>query len=155
MAIANLVHPGLPERHGVFAEKIALFAAGCFVLTDGRRIVGYALSHPWRLQRIPPLDTFLEGLPADADCLYVHDIALLGPARGHGRGPAVMRRLERLAARRGYPWLAMVSVYDTRPLWRRLGFEVRREPGIARQLRSYGAAARYMVKRLAEVGSAA
>jgi GNAT superfamily N-acetyltransferase len=149
------VHPGLPERHGVLAEKIALFPAGCFVLTDARRIVGYALSHPWRLHRVPPLDTFLDGLPADADCLYVHDIALLAPARGRGRGPAVMRRLERLAARQGYAWLAIVSVYDTHPLWQRLGFGVRREPGIARQLSSYGATARYMVKRLADVGSAA
>ena len=146
--IANAVHAGLPERPEVFAEKLARFPAGCFVLKKGRRVVGYAISHPGRRGDIPALDTPLGAPPGDADCLHVHDIALLPEARGSGHPAAVLAELERLARGRGFRTMAMVSVYDTHPLWQRLGFQVVRDPPIARQLGSYGPTARYMVKSL-------
>jgi len=147
-AIARLAHPQLPERPEVFAEKVALFPAGCLVLADHGAVSGYALSHPWRLGDIPPLDALLGPVPAAADCLFVHDIALAPEVRGRGFGPAAMRRLEALARAQGLPAMAIVSVYGSHPLWQRLGFEIGGGVEIALQLRTYGAGARYMVKRL-------
>jgi len=126
-----------------------LFAAGCLVLTGGAgAVAGYALSHPWRLWQIPALDQFLAELPANADCLFVHDIALAPEARGHARGLAVLRRLETLARAHRFQAMAMVSVYGTRPLWQRLGFQATTGHEVARQLGDYGPGAEYMVKRL-------
>jgi hypothetical protein len=75
--IAARIHPDLPERPEVFAEKMRLYPDGCRVLATDDGIVGYGLAHPWMQHRIPPLDGFLEQLPGDADCLYLHDIAVL------------------------------------------------------------------------------
>jgi len=75
--IASHIHPTLPERPDVFAEKVRLFSEGCFKLLFEGRMAGYAISHPWKLYSVPPLDTFLQILPNDADCIYVHDVAVL------------------------------------------------------------------------------
>ena len=59
-AIAARIHPDLPERPDVFAEKMLLYPDGCRVLVADDAIAGYGLAHPWRQHRIPPLDGFLE-----------------------------------------------------------------------------------------------
>src|SRR6478735_3843802 len=82
MTIATVVHPDLPERSDVIAEKIRLGSDGCRVLSVDGRIAGYGLSHLWMLQQIPPLDDFLHALPAAPDCLYIHDVAVLPACRG-------------------------------------------------------------------------
>ena len=61
-AIGNGVHLSLPERLEVFAEKLGLSPPGCRVLIHSGEIVGYGMSHPWHLNKIPPLDTFLKAL---------------------------------------------------------------------------------------------
>ena len=77
VGIAKEIHAGLPESAEVFAEKLALFADGCFVLARSSEVLGYCLSHPWRLHDAPVLDKLLGGLPDRADCLLVHDVAIL------------------------------------------------------------------------------
>ena len=92
--IAARIHPDLPESPEVFAEKMRLYPDGCRVLVADDGIVGYGLAHPWMQHRIPPLDGFLEQLPGDADCLYLHDVAVLPDFRG-----GVARR-----SRRSWRW---------------------------------------------------
>ncbi len=48
----------------VFAEKLSLFPSGCHVLVRHEKVIGYGLSHPWILNSIPPLDSFLKGILA-------------------------------------------------------------------------------------------
>ena len=44
----------------VFAERLRLWPAGCFVCADGGGgIIGYAVSHPWRRDDAPALDALL------------------------------------------------------------------------------------------------
>src|SRR5207244_4287137 len=83
-AIGNGIHLSLPERPEVFAEKLNLFPSGCRVLIYSGEIVGYGISHPWHLNKIPPLDTFLNTLPSQPDCIFIHDVVVLPSARGHG-----------------------------------------------------------------------
>ncbi|TYL82876.1 GNAT family N-acetyltransferase [Bradyrhizobium cytisi] len=147
-AIAARIHPDLPERPEVFAEKMRLYPDGCCVLAAGNQIAGYGLAHPWIQQQIPPLDGFLDRLPDAADCLYVHDVAVPPDFRG-GVARAYLAEIEELARSSGITTLALVSVYGTQPLWERLGFQgVAPDAALRDKLSSYGASATYMLRGL-------
>lgn len=144
--IADQIHTGLPERPEVFAEKIRLCPEGSLVLLAGDKIVGYGISHPWQLHQIPPLDAFLERLPRDADCLYVHDVVVLPEFRGKLATASYIDEISRLAKATHIRALALVSVYDTHPLWGRFGFRVvTPDAELSAKLRSYGDTAKYMI----------
>jgi GNAT superfamily N-acetyltransferase len=147
-AIAARIHPALFERSEVFAEKMRLCPDGSRVLAADVAIVGYGLAHPWKQHRIPPLDGLLERLPDDADCLYVHDVAVLPDARG-GTARAYVAAIEKLARLSGIAALALVSVYATRPLWERFGFRpVTTDAELSAKLASYDKGATYMLRDL-------
>jgi len=147
-SVAELVHPNLPERPEVFEEKFRLFPAGCFALEANRALVGYAISHPWRLHDIPPLDAFLGTPPASPDCLYLHDVAVLPAARGHGAAAGLLERLREVARGQGVHAIALTSVSDTERFWNRLGFEAVSKGRLEEKLDCYGAGACYMVGRV-------
>ncbi|WP_456640526.1 GNAT family N-acetyltransferase [Bradyrhizobium sp. USDA 10063] len=147
-AIAARIHPDLFERPEVFAEKMRLCPNGCRVLAADEAIVGYGLAYPWKQHRIPPLDGLLERLPDDADCLYVHDVAVLPDTRGGVAHPYVAT-IEKLARSSGIAALALVSVYATRPLWERFGFRpVTTNAELCAKLACYGEGATYMLRDL-------
>ena len=146
VAIAAEVHPDLPERSTVLDEKRLLFSQGCFCFDSDGAVLGYALSHPWTLYDIPPLDRFLEAIPPDANCLYLHDVALLDAARGKGAARALIRKLDDVAGQAGLPAIALTSVNETRRLWEALGFAPVSDKRL--NIDSYGGSAVYMIKRL-------
>lgn len=122
-AVGDAAHPGLPERPEVTAEKFRLSPGGCWVLDDGRGgVASYGVSHPWTLFSVPPLDAFLGDLPADADCLYVHDIAVSHVARGAGEAATLLGFVARHASTLGLRYAAGVAVNGFGALWSRLGF---------------------------------
>ncbi|MCM2267640.1 MAG: GNAT family N-acetyltransferase [Elusimicrobiales bacterium] len=146
LAIAARLHPELPERLEVLAEKRRLFPDGCRKLMAGLDMAGYGLAHPWRLNAAPRVDAFLELLPSAPDCLYLHDVAVLSEGRGRGAAGAYVVYLEGLARKLGLGHLALVSVYGTVPLWEKLGFKS--VSAGAPPLPSYGPSAAYMAKKL-------
>jgi GNAT superfamily N-acetyltransferase len=152
VAIAAQVHPDLPERSAVLDEKRALFPQGCFCLDHYGRMVGYALSHPWRIHDAPPLDSFLGALPIDADCLYLHDIALSAAARGKGAARALIRQLDDVALQIGLPALTLTSVKDTQQIWEALGFVAVSDKRI--ETDSYGGSAIYMLRHPLQITEA-
>lgn len=146
VAIAARLHPDLPERPEVLAEKVQLYPAGCRVLVAGDTIGGYGLAYPWKQHQIPPLDGLLERLPENADCLYVHDVAVLPDRRG-GVTREYIAAVAELARASGVTMLALVSVYATRPLWEHLGFRpVTADAALRAMLASYGEGATYMLR---------
>ena len=146
--IADKIHVDLPERPEVIAEKIELFPEGCFVLAHKDSVVGYGLSHPWFLNEVPPLDRLLHRLPSSPECLLIHDVAILEQARGRGAASVLMERLVKLARSHGLMKLALVSVYNTRAIWSRLGFKIVADTAVMKKLGSYGTVPRYMVRKL-------
>ena len=146
--IASDVHPDLPERRDVFAEKLSLFPMGCFVLASREGVVGYGIAHCWVLGSIPLLDAFIEKLPSRADCLYIHDVALLPDARGHGYGEFYVHLMVECARKIGVDFMALVSVYNSQPFWAKRGFEAASAPRLNSKLRDYGPTAKYMTRKL-------
>ena len=144
-AIAREVHPFLPERPEVLAEKHRLFPQGAFVLQRGGVVVGYAIAHPWSLDEIPALDAFLVDLSPAADCLFLHDVALLPRARGNRSAATLIELLKVVALTGGLRQIALASVYGTKTLWGRLGFQERTLPAGNHKLSSYGDGACYMM----------
>jgi len=130
--LSAALHPGLPERPAGFAVK-------------GGRLLGYGITHPWRLDDIPALDSFLKHLPSTPDCLYVHDVAIDPAARGHGAAGHLIADLRALAEARSLRKLACVSVYGTDVMWSRYGFRTRKVDTLADKLAGYGESAKYMV----------
>lgn len=149
MAIQAVAHADFPEEETVLAERLRLCPQGCFVLVRGEEVDGYLLSHPWTRRRPPPLNRPLEVIPEDADCWYLHDLALLPKTRGSGAGAAIVAQLVPLAQREGFGVVALVSVGGSRPFWRKQHFAAVSDPVLKEKLASYGDGAAYMERLLA------
>jgi len=143
--IAGLIHPSFHERPEVFVERLVLFPAGSLIAEAADGPVGYAVAHPWALGRPPALDSLLGAIPPDADCLYLHDVAILPAARGQKLTERLVERLHQLAAGLGLRRLALTSVNATAVMWARYGFStVAPDAVLAAKLATYGDDAVYM-----------
>lgn len=143
--IAGLIHPSFHERPEIFVERLALFSAGSLVAQGAGEPVGYAVAHPWLLGRPPALDSLLGAIPPDADCLYLHDVAILPEARGQRLTGRLVACLRQLAAEQGLRRLALTSVNATASMWSRYGFAaVEPDAALAAKLATYGDDATYM-----------
>jgi len=143
VAVADVVHVNYPEDPAVFANRLALFAAGCLIAEEDGKVLGYAIAHPGMIGDPPPLDTVLAALPEQADCLYIHDVALLPAARGRHLGVALARRMEEVARAHGFDRIALTAVNNSDGFWGSLGYVARP----CDKLASYGDAT-YRVKVL-------
>lgn len=145
-AIAAVVHPNFPEDLEVLAERQHLYPAGARLLELIGEPSGYIFSHPWRFKQLPALNSFLHGIPADADTYYLHDLALLPRARGTGAAAAAVGDMLRHARARGLPSASLVAVNGSLPFWHKHGFRPVDAPELASKLAGYEHAARLMVR---------
>ena len=147
-ALAEVIHPDFPESDAVFANRLALHAAGCAVLDGGDDgLFGYVLSHPWRDRSPPPLDAVLAPM-AVPSTYYIHDLALRRHTRGSGAGSAIVRTLAAHARALGLPNMTLVAVNNSVHFWQRQGFTVTHDPALDSELASYGEHARFMTRDL-------
>jgi len=146
IAIAGEVHPHFPEGRDVFANKLCLHPGGALVLESRSGPVGYCFAHPWDRTPPPPLDTVLGTIPANADALYLHDLALLPEAQGAGAGIAALGILLAEAALLQLDRCCLIAVNGSIPYWSRHGFVVTDSVALQAKLASYGHAARFMVR---------
>ncbi|MFJ6025200.1 GNAT family N-acetyltransferase [Brevundimonas sp. NPDC092305] len=146
--VAALGFPDHFEDRACFENRLTLNPSGCSVLAGKAGVVGYLIAYPWRDGEIPPLNTWIEALPSDADRLYLHDLALDPAIRGGGHAATAIERLVGQARKDGWPAISLVAVNDAAPFWARHRFEVVESPALAARLASYGPDARYMVRPL-------
>jgi ribosomal protein S18 acetylase RimI-like enzyme len=146
MAVAERVHPDLPEDLAVFAERLALYPQGCQVLADESGIGGYVVSHPWDEGDPPALNRWLGELPAPASLYYLHDLAILPERRCGGYGTAALSRLLGHAAARGFGSVRLVAVGGSASYWTRHGFAALATVLSPVKIASYGAGARMMAR---------
>ena len=149
VAVARLSFPDHFEARECFAERQALAAEGCFVLSDEAGSVrGYLMAYPWRRNSAPPLDSLIGAIPEEADVVYLHDLALHPETRGGGYTRLIVERLAEQAKAAGWREIALVAVNEATAFWERNGFGVQNPPGMVEKLASYGADARYMIRAL-------
>ena len=147
--VARLSFPDHFEDRACFQNRLALYPRGCFVLAESEGAArGYLIAYPWKAESAPPLNTVIEGLPGEPVVIYLHDLALHPEARGGGHTRPIVERLAAQATADGWPDIALVAVNDAAAFWNRLGFQAVDSPAMAAKLASYGADARYMVRRL-------
>lgn len=147
-AIADVVHLEFPEDEAVFAERLRLYPAGCFVLKSNSDIVGYIISHPWIFGDPPELNFLLKNLPVRSTTYYLHDIALLPKARGKGITTAIIERLSEHARSHGFTNLSLVAVNNSSNYWGHHRFAVVHDLKLQAKLDSYESTARYMSRQL-------
>jgi GNAT superfamily N-acetyltransferase len=139
--------PSMQEPADVVLARLRAAPATTLVAEDGGGACAYVFAYPSKRGRITPLHAgFVPA--ADADTLYVHDLAVHPRAHGLGLGRLLARALFDAAGVRGLRHGALVAVLDARPFWERLGF-VAAPPGQGGQaLASYPGGAVYMTRRL-------
>src|SRR5690606_38050178 len=129
VAVAQLSFPDHPEERACFANRLDLHPEGCFVLaSEDGAIGGYLVAYPWKLNAAPPLNVLIDALPADAEVVYLHDLALHPATRGGGHTRPIVERLADQAKAAGWPAVALVAVNDAAAFWGRNGFEVQTPP---------------------------
>lgn len=123
-SISDKVHGAYTESQATYAERISLFPQGCKVFTRNGETIGYLVCHPWHAATPPALNAVLGTIPADADCLYFHDIAILPEGRGSGAGGQALAMAEGLARDGGYATVSLVAVNGADSYWSSQGFTV-------------------------------
>jgi ribosomal protein S18 acetylase RimI-like enzyme len=147
-ALADLIHVAYPEDAAVFADRLARYPAGCFVLQGDGVPIGYVISHPWQFGQPPALNTRLDGPALPASTYYIHDLALLPAARGSGAAAAIVDVLAAHAADLQLSNMTLVAVGNSVHFWRRQGFDLEIVgPDLDRQLQSYDEHARFMSRQ--------
>lgn len=147
--LADEIHVNHPEDMHVFAERQRLYPHGCLVLVEGGRLIGYALTHPWRFGEPPPLNSELGEIPGTATTYYIHDVALLPEGRGKGYAGEAVEQLADHARDSGFGNMSLVAVNGSQAFWERLGFRTEAIPGLEAKLFSYGQDAVLMTRDLA------
>lgn len=147
--IGEVVHPDFPEDIAVMENRQSIFPQGCFAAQGPDGLLGYAISHPSIIGEPAPLDTIIN-LPENADCLFLHDIALSEAARGLGLGSRIVPLLTKTAKDAGFDQLGLVSVNNSLGFWQSQGFKVLTpNDKLKAKLKTYSEDAAYMVLAIA------
>jgi len=147
-ALADVIHPDFPEDAAVFADRLMLHPAGCFMLDGDHGALGYVLSHPWRYKQPPKLNAILGEPALPASTYYIHDLGLLPAARKTGAAGTIVETLAAHARALRLPNMTLVAVNNSVHFWRRQGFDIVADPDLDRQLQSYEAQACFMSREL-------
>lgn len=146
--VAGEAFPNHPEDRACFANRLALYPAGCRVLADDTGAVGgYLVSYPWLLDAAPALNALLPSLPETPEVYYLHDLALLSSARGGGHAARGAALAIEAAKEAGLSMVCLTAVNNAAAFWARQGFEPRHSAAMGDKLASYGEDAVYMVRR--------
>lgn len=139
----------LLESAEIIRQRLLAAPDLAWVAEDASGVCAYLFGYRSHAGKVTPLDgAFAQ--PADADCLYLHDLAVSGRAAGRGIGPRLVQRLLERGRSSRLKYSALVSVQDSQGFWRRQGYAELAELDAHQQrnLASYGVPAVYMVKSL-------
>lgn len=140
------------EAEHVFAERIKNCTTSSWLALDGRQALGYLFSYPSQLGKICRLGSVFAA-QAQANCLYLHDMAVLPTAHGRGIARALHQHAQAYARQRHYAHSALVAVLDAASFWQKLGYRGDYSLNQEQQenLLSYGELACYLSKNLGEM----
>lgn len=109
------------ESADVVAQRLMLYPQSCWVASYHDKVWGYLFSYPSRLGQVNPLGAGF-GQYEQADCLYLHDMAVSPDARGQGVALALLQKAREYAAELELAKLALVAVQNSASYWQQHGF---------------------------------
>ena len=143
-AISDVVHQDFRESRETYAERLALYPAGCIVFEQGGEVKGFLVAHPWYAEAAPELDARLGSLPDGKENFYLHDIALLPDTRGSGAGRGATAFVLDHARGVGFASVSLVAVNGADSFWAAQGFSIVEATKDGGPLPGYGAGTYFM-----------
>jgi GNAT superfamily N-acetyltransferase len=143
-----------PEFHEpvqAFDSKLRSSPDTCWVIsTRAASIAAYLVCLPVARANYPTLRAPSWQPVADADELYVHDMAISPDLRGQGAAHLLLQQATTHAALVGLSRLSLIAVQDSTTFWAHLGFTPQTVTSLALQhkLASFGAEATLMTRQL-------
>lgn len=137
------------EDEAIIRSRLAACPQLAWVAEDALGVCAYLFAYHSRVGKVTPLDgEFLRH--DEADCLYLHDLAVSRRASGRRIGPALVQHNLQQAGNAQIRYSALVSVQDSEAFWSRLGYRTHSEldQPQANNLASYPTPAVYMVRAL-------
>ena len=142
----------LIESADSFAAKISARPSFCFIAEQHGVAQAYVVALPWIFGKTLELDSASYVAPANADCIYIHDVAVCPAARSSGVAGLLLDTVLDAAGKSNFNQVCLVAVQGAMLYWQRHGFEIAVLGEEAQQkLIRYGDGARYMVKVLEQV----
>lgn len=141
--------PQLQEDEAVIRSRLAACPQLAWIAEDAEGVCAYLFAYHSCVGKVTPLDGEFQR-HAEADCLYLHDLAVSPRAGGRGIGQALVRKKLEQAKAHQLRYSALVSVQDSEAFWSRLGYaaHTQLEQPQASNLASYRIPAVYMVQAL-------
>lgn len=140
--------PAMQENEVVILQRLQQAPASCWIAEDEAGACAYLFAYPSRLGAVTPLEGGF-AVAADANTLYLHDLAVSRRMTGRGVGRLLFNLAMEFALARRMPYSALVSVQDSCRYWMKLGYELSAPAPEHRDcLQGYPEEARYMVKSL-------
>lgn len=135
-----------PESRESLQAKILASPDTCLIAESSEGAVGYLIAVPIAYPHLPTLNAPTFELSADADTLYIHDLAIHGAGRGKGVAQALVRASIDAAKRSGLSRACLVAIQNSQRFWEQFGFETVAELNdeLTAKLASYGAGAQLM-----------
>ncbi|MCD8520695.1 MAG: GNAT family N-acetyltransferase [Saccharospirillaceae bacterium] len=115
-----------PERADAFINKLQQAPDCAFVTeTESGKLLAYLFALPIRTEQPPALDADDFIVPQQADCLYLHDLAIDPSARGLGLSAPLLEAFFNTAKARRFTQASLIAVQNSVPFWQRYGFHNR------------------------------
>lgn len=142
--IERSAHPDYQEGKAIIANRLQIFPHGCLIFQVDGIAYGYMLCHPWTRGKPVDLNTAITSTPHDADCLYIHDLAMSTDVCGTGAGRSAIPVACDLALAKGLHTLAIVALPLAMTFWERRGFVAAAITDGSNLESKYGSDAQYM-----------
>lgn len=140
-------HPDFHEPLSAFDSKLSASPETCWVVAEGpASIQAYLVCLPMAGENYPLLHAPDWQPPAQADELYVHDMAISPALRGRGTARRLLIQAMAHAEDLGLPRLSLIAVQGSVAFWGHLGFTARPATSapLVRKLASFGGDATLM-----------
>ncbi|HEX7867634.1 MAG TPA: GNAT family N-acetyltransferase [Variovorax sp.] len=140
---------GFVEDGTLIARRLAAAPHTGWVAEHEGGVRAYLAGYPSVAGKLTPLHGEFE-VAAQADSLYLHDLAVHPDASGLGLGPQLVRHAWAHAAQAGWRHSTLVSVQSSVGFWQRQGYAATQPAGPEQQARlaTYPGESVYMIRRL-------
>ena len=141
---------GFVEDGALIARRLGAAPETGWVAGHAGKVKAYLAAYPSVAGKLTALHGEFE-VAADADTLYLHDLAVHPAASGLGLGPRLVRHAWAHAAKAGWRQSTLVSVQASVGFWERQGYAAMQPADPAQQARlaTYPGTSIYMARRLA------